>query len=63
MCSESSQSDEGASEISERQEGLGEFLIARTDASEETLDQIAAPVDCPSNEREMSRLDRGGITA
>ena len=52
-CSQLSQPDDGASEMNERQEGLGEFVVARGDASElldateETLDQIAALAEMP----------------
>ena len=53
VCSQSSQPDEGTSQMDERQEGFGEFVVARgdtselLDAAEETLDQIAALVDMP----------------
>ena len=45
-CSQSSQPDDSACEMNERQEGRGEFVVARgnaselLDATEETLDQI-----------------------
>src|SRR5574337_382977 len=51
--SQSSQPDESASEMNERQEGRGEFVVSRGDASElldaveETLDQIAILVEVP----------------
>ena len=51
VCSQLSQPDESTSEMNERQEGLGEFVVARGDASElldateETLDQVAALVE------------------
>ena len=50
-CSQSSQPDESTREMNERQERLGEFVIARGDASElldpaeETFDQVAVLVD------------------
>ena len=53
VCSQLSQPDESASEMNERQEGLGELVVTRGDASElldaveETLDQIATFVDVP----------------
>lgn len=53
VCSQSSQPDDSASQMNERQEGCCEFVVARGDASElldateETLDQIAALVDMP----------------
>lgn len=51
VCSQSSQPDECAREMNERQEGLGEFVVTRGDASEmletceEALDQIAGAVE------------------
>ena len=51
MCSQLSQPEESTSEMNERQEGLGEFVVACGDASElldateETLDQVATLVD------------------
>ena len=34
VCSQSSQPDDGASQMNERQEGLGEFVVASGDAPE-----------------------------
>lgn len=50
-CSQSSQPDESTREMNERQERLGEFVIARGDASElldpaeETFDQVDDGID------------------
>ena len=54
VCSQLSQPDESASEMKERQEGLGEHVVTRgdafelLDAVEETLDQIATSSPSPS---------------
>ena len=53
MRSQSSQPEDSASQMNERQEGLCEFVVPGGDASElldtaeETLDQMAALVDMP----------------
>ena len=63
VCSQLRQPDESTSEMNERQERLGEFVVARGDASElldtteETLDQIAAFVDMPV---ERARIESVG---
>ena len=62
-CSQLGQPDESASEMNERQEGLGEFVVARGDVSElidaveEALDQIAVLVDMPI---ERTRIESVG---
>ena len=53
VCSQSSQPNETTREMNKRQERLGEFVVARGDASEmlepckEALDQIASAIEMP----------------
>ena len=62
VCSRLRQPNESAGEVNEREEGLGEFVVARGDASElfdpceEAFDQIAILIDVPIEGTRMESI-------